>query len=129
MKNKKILLALSMALLTALPVFARPGHGGSRIHHGARHRPPPARVHHHHHPVHHHHHPVHRHYHRGSHFWPAFAGSFVGNVISTSIVSPRYVTEEVWVEGRYIDQIQSDGTIIRVWQPGHFERRQVLRSY
>ena len=38
-------------------------------------------------------------------------------VVSTPVVTaPR-----VWVEGRYIDQIQPNGTVIRVWQPGHYE--------
>ncbi|MBR1588585.1 MAG: hypothetical protein IJ658_09705, partial [Kiritimatiellae bacterium] len=29
----------------------------------------------------------------------------------------------VWVEGRYIDQATPHGTIIRVWQPGHYEQQ------
>jgi len=27
----------------------------------------------------------------------------------------------VWVEGRYVDQVQANGSVVRVWQPGHYE--------
>lgn len=30
---------------------------------------------------------------------------------------------QVWVEGRYIDQAQPNGTTVRVWNPGHYEMR------
>ena len=30
-------------------------------------------------------------------------------------------TQNVWVEGRYVDQQQSNGSVVRVWQPGHYE--------
>lgn len=42
------------------------------------------------------------------------------------VVQPTYVTQQVWVPGRYIDQVQANGTIVRVWQPGHYEQRRVL---
>lgn len=29
----------------------------------------------------------------------------------------------VWIEGRYIDQVQPDGSVARVWNPGHYEQR------
>lgn len=32
--------------------------------------------------------------------------------------------ENVWVEGRYVDQVTPQGTTVRVWQPGHYEQRQ-----
>ena len=31
--------------------------------------------------------------------------------------------QNVWVEGRYIDQATPNGTIVRVWQPGHYEQQ------
>ena len=31
--------------------------------------------------------------------------------------------QNVWVEGRYIDQATPQGTIVRVWQPGHYEQQ------
>ena len=31
--------------------------------------------------------------------------------------------QNVWVEGRYIDQTTPQGTIVRVWQPGHYEQQ------
>ena len=31
--------------------------------------------------------------------------------------------QQVWVEGRYVDQVQANGSTVRVWQPGHYEQR------
>lgn len=44
------------------------------------------------------------------------------------VVQPQAVTtvQNVWVEGRYIDQVQPNGTVVRVWQPGHYEQRTVV---
>ena len=42
------------------------------------------------------------------------------------VQQPAYTTQNVWVEGRYVDQVQANGTVVRVWQPGHYEQRQVL---
>lgn len=39
--------------------------------------------------------------------------------------TPVYTTQNVWVEGRYVDQVQPNGVVVRVWQPGHYEQRQV----
>lgn len=56
-------------------------------------------------------------------------------VVAPSVVvtTPAVVTQpsvatvgNVWVEGRYVDQVQSDGTVVRVWQPGHYEQRTVI---
>ena len=101
-------------------------------------------------PVHHH-----RHHHHGSvwgrggsNFWPGFVGGVIGGVLADAVVSPApvvvttpvvttpvvtapvvstpvYSTQNVWVEGRYVDQVQPNGTVLRVWQPGHYETRQV----
>ncbi len=118
-----------MTIATALGAgtcFARPHPGG--------HRPPPPR---HHHGGHHHH---------GGSYWgrggrnflPGFVGGLVGGAligsttryVSTAPVvvttTPVYTTQSVWVEGRYIDQVQPNGTVLRVWQPGHYEQRQVI---
>ena len=32
------------------------------------------------------------------------------------------VVQNVWVEGRYVNQPQPNGTVVRVWQPGHYEQ-------
>ena len=123
-----------------------PGRGhGPVIHGGFGHRPPP--------PMHHHSHSVWGH--GGRNFWPGFVGGVVGGlvydaitpapvVVSTPTVyasptvattpvvaapvvtTPVYSTQNVWVEGRYVDQVQANGTVIRVWQPGHYEQRQVV---
>ena len=37
-------------------------------------------------------------------------------------VAPQAATS-VWVEGRYIDQVQPNGSTVRVWSPGHYEMR------
>ena len=51
-------------------------------------------------------------------------------VVTTPVVQqaaqPVYATQNVWVEGRYVDQVQANGSVVRVWQPGHYEQRQVL---
>ncbi|MGN0846194.1 MAG: hypothetical protein ACI4RA_02275 [Kiritimatiellia bacterium] len=33
-------------------------------------------------------------------------------------------TQTVWVEGRYVDQPNGAGQMVRVWQPGHYEEQQ-----
>ena len=30
------------------------------------------------------------------------------------------VAQNVWVEGKYVDQVQANGSVVRVWQPGHY---------
>lgn len=30
---------------------------------------------------------------------------------------------QVWVEGRYVQQVQPNGTVVQVWQNGHYEMR------
>ena len=85
----------------------------------------------------------------GRNFWPAAVGGFVGGVVANAVVSPStvvvsspvvsapvvsapivstpvYTTQQVWVPGTYVDQVQVNGTIVRVWVPGHWETRQVL---
>ena len=74
----------------------------------------------------------------GRYFWPGFVGGVVGGAFYDAVVGPTvvapasvvvaptttvYAPQTVWVEGRYVDQVQADGTIIRVWQPGHYEQR------
>lgn len=36
------------------------------------------------------------------------------------VVVQQPVVQSVWVEGRYVDQVQANGTVVRVWQPGHY---------
>ena len=33
-------------------------------------------------------------------------------------------TQNVWVEGRYVDQMNANGSAVRTWQPGHYEQQQ-----
>ena len=32
--------------------------------------------------------------------------------------------QNVWVEGRYVDQTTPQGGVVRTWQPGHYEQQQ-----
>ena len=140
--NKKLIVAVGTAVL-AIGAFAGP-HGFHGGHGGFRGGPRPGGFHHGPRPVMHHgfHHGPH-HYHSGwgrggRHFWPGFVGGVVGGLVYNSIRPVTYVTtptvvtapaatvQNVWVEGRYVDQVQANGTVIRVWQPGHYEQREVL---
>ena len=42
------------------------------------------------------------------------------------VQQPVLQTQNVWVEGRYVDQVQANGSTVRVWQPGHYEQRTIL---
>jgi len=42
------------------------------------------------------------------------------------VQQPVSQTQNVWVEGRYVDQVQANGSVIRTWQPGHYEQRTVV---
>ena len=150
--NKKLIVAVGVAAL-AIGAFAGP-HGFRGGPGGFRGGPRPGGFHHGPRPVMHHgfHHGPH-HYHSwgrgGRHFWPGFVGGVVGGLVYNSIRPVTYVTtptivttptvvttpvvtapaatvQNVWVEGRYVDQVQANGTVIRVWQPGHYEQREVL---
>jgi hypothetical protein len=93
-------------------------------------------------PAPHHHH---RHHHGGSGFIGGVVGGIVGGIlydaVTTPVVSypapvvvqqpvvvrqPVYQTQNVWVPGCYVDQVQPNGTVVRVWQPGHYEQRTVV---
>ena len=43
-----------------------------------------------------------------------------------AVVTGHYETrvQNVWVEGRYIDQTTPQGATVRTWQPGHYEQQQ-----
>ena len=97
--------------------------------------------------------PMHHHRHHGAwgrggrYFWPGFVGGVVGGVLYDAVVAPSPVVvttptvvtttpvvaaapvqtvQNVWVEGRYVDQVQASGAVVRVWQPGHYEQRTVI---
>lgn len=153
-KTVKMMMVVGAALCTSV-CMARPhggpgGHGGPRPGPGPRmhmgHRPPP--------PPPRHHHGGSFWGRGGRNFWPGFVGGVVGGVVYDAITpapvvvttptvvttpvvttpvvttpvvtTPVYTTQNVWVEGRYVDQVQANGTVVRVWQPGHYEQRQVV---
>jgi len=48
-------------------------------------------------------------------------------VVSQPVVTaPVTQVRNVWIEGRYVDQVQANGTVLRIWQPGHYEQRTVV---
>ncbi len=47
-------------------------------------------------------------------------------VTTPTVVAPATTVQNVWVPGRYVDQIQPNGTVVRIWQAGHYEQRTVL---
>ena len=146
----KKIIALAVALAAASTLFARPGPGGFRPGHGGF-RPVPVPVGHHHH---HHHHSggaiaagvV------GGAILGGLVASAVSTpapvvvtpaptvvtpapvVVQQPVVvqsapvvvqQPVYQTQNVWVEGRYVDTVQPNGTVLRTWQPGHYEQRTI----
>ena len=52
-------------------------------------------------------------------------------VVSQTVIADVVVsgdpdgTERVWVEGSYFNRINADGSVTRVWNPGHYELRKV----
>ena len=128
--NKKLIIMLGVAMVMVGGAFAYPHHGW---HGGPRHcwGPQP--------------HYYHHHYHggywgpSGRYFWPGFVGGVIGGAVASTIIdtSPTVVVQQpavvtqpvvvqpqtVWVEGRYVDQVQANGSTIRIWQPGHYEQR------
>lgn len=42
------------------------------------------------------------------------------------VAQPVTTTQSVWVEGRYVDTVQANGSVVRTWQPGHYEQRTVV---
>ena len=140
MKSSRVVFIVGTMAMCA---FAAPrGRGGPH-----RHAPPPPRHHHHHH---HHHSKTHA---IGAGILGAgLIASTIYNATrpSTVVVSqPAVVTpapvvvapapvvvqqpvstghyetrvQNVWVEGRYVDQVVN-GVVQRVWQPGHYEQQQ-----
>ena len=146
--NIKRFFVLTMALAVSLALSARPGPGGGPrggfggprpMHHAPR-------------PMPHHHHHHHRTgvaigagilgaglvasaIYDATHPRPVIVES--APVVVTPAVQPVVVTpapvvttghyetrvQNVWVEGRYIDQATPQGTIVRTWQPGHYEQQ------
>ena len=47
-------------------------------------------------------------------------------VVTDTVVSGEPdAVERVWVEGAYFNRINADGSVTRVWNPGHYELRKV----
>jgi len=93
----------------------------------------------------------------GRNFWPGFVGGVVGGLTYNALATPSYretvvvqstpavvtqpvvvqqpvvvtppvaQTQSVWVEGQYVDQVQANGSVVRVWNPGHYEQRAVVQ--
>jgi len=39
------------------------------------------------------------------------------------VVQQPVVAQTIWVPGQYVDQVQANGSVVRVWSPGHYEQR------
>ncbi len=156
MNTKRTVVLTVVAALGASVCLARPGgpgpgprgggpHGGPGIHRPA---PPPPAPHHRPHGS--------AWGRGGRNFWPGFVGGVIGGAVARTIVEPAPVVvttptvvttpavvtqpvvvqqtvvtpvtqvQNVWVEGRYVEQVQANGTVIRIWQPGHYEQRTVV---
>lgn len=120
----KTLIAFTLVALSGLASIAAPHPGPRPIH-----RPPP-------HHIHYGPRVHHYHYHPG----PAFVGGVVGGLLGAAVIeatrpaivatpapqptviiqSPTIVPRQVWVEGRYQQQVVN-GTIVNIWVPGHWE--------
>ena len=132
----KRIIVFAMALVAASTLFAR-GH--------APYRPPHVSVH----TSHHHHHGS-----GGAIAAGIVGGALLGGLVASAVSTPApvvvtpaptvvtpapvvvaptpvvvqqpvYQTQNVWVEGRYVDTVQQNGTIVRTWQPGHYEQRTI----
>ena len=146
--NIKRFFVLTMALAVSFVLSARPGPGGPRGGFGG-----PRPMHHAPRPMPHHHHHHHRNaglavgagilgaglvasaIYDATHPRPVIVES--APVVVTPAVQPVVVTpapvvttghyetrvQNVWVEGRYIDQATPQGAIVRTWQPGHYEQQ------
>lgn len=117
--NKLILITIIVSCVVS-NLFARP-HSIRPTVHVSRHVPVR------HAPVHHHHH--HRH-----HLTPYVVGALTGLAITKAIAAPAPIIVQqpivvrptktvVWEDGHYEDQVQANGTIIRVWVPGRYVER------
>ena len=48
-------------------------------------------------------------------------------VVTQPVVQqPVTQVQNVGVDGRYVDQVQANGAVVRIWQPGHYEQRTVV---
>ncbi len=149
MKKMMILLVAAASVCA----WAGPHHGGPGSFRGM---PGGFRGGHYHPPAFHHGPAPHHHHHGywgsgGRYFWPGFVGGVVGGlaynslayrspvvVTTPTVVAPTVVTttpavvapvtqvQSVWVEGRYVDQVQANGVVVRTWQPGHYEQQTVV---
>lgn len=73
----------------------------------------------------------------GRNFWPGFVGGIIGAAVAPTPSPPAttvIVTQpappppppghvRVWVSGRYVDEVQPNGIVVRRWVPGHYEWR------
>ena len=127
MTNKTSFLKSAVAGVAALAILGAGSLAEARPH--GPHGPPPP-------PMHHHHHP-----HGDPCIDPVFGAclglGIIGGIAALSeprpavvqqpvVVQPVTQVQNVWVEGRYIDQVQPNGTVVRVWQPGHYEQRTIV---
>lgn len=108
MKIIKATIITTMIILT-MTTFASSlrGHGRTSF----SHRPTISRV----------HHPKHIHPYHSMHRHHGIINGIIGSVISSVAVRPIVITKTIWVNGWYEDVVQTNGTIVKIWHPGHWE--------
>ena len=149
--NKKLIIMLGVATVMAGGAFARGWHGG--WHCGPRHHWAPRPYYHHHHCHGGYWGPGGRYFWPGfvgGVIGGAVASTIIDTSPTVVVQQPAVVTQpvvvqqpavvqqpvvvqqqpvvvqqpqQVWVEGRYVDQVQANGSTVRIWQPGHYEVR------
>lgn len=76
----------------------------------------------------------HHHHHHRHHLTPYVVGALTGLAITRAITSPALIVVQqpivvrptktvVWEDGHYEDQVQANGTIVRIWVPGRYVER------
>ena len=80
----------------------------------------------------------HHHHHHRHHLTPYVVGALTGLAITRAIAAPAPVVVQqpiavkptkavVWEDGHFEDQIQANGTIVRIWVPGRYVERIVVQ--
>lgn len=63
------------------------------------------------------------------HLPQGLANQFIRNwqapISQPNITPPVACQQNVWVNGRYVDKVLPGGNVVRTWQPGHYEQRNV----
>lgn len=73
------------------------------------------------------HHPKSIHPHHSMHRHHGIINGVIGGVISSIVIRPTVVTKTIWVNGWFEDVVQTNGTTVKIWHPGHWETVEVKK--